>query len=69
MRGEYHEAENYYRKSLNIAEKLRDEQGIAASLHNLGIIQQDQGNYTEAERYYKESLELKKRPERKQETI
>ncbi len=59
-RGNYKEAEKYYRESLELKKGLGDKQGIAASLHQLGMIQQDQGNYKEAEKYYRDSLELLK---------
>ena len=55
--GNYEEAEKYYKESLDTARNLKDEPGIAQSLHQLGILQQDQGNYEEAEKYYKESLD------------
>jgi Tfp pilus assembly protein PilF len=32
--------------------------GIAGSLHNLGVIAQDQGEYAEARRLYQQSLEI-----------
>jgi len=66
MLGEYKEAEKYYTQSLELFESLGDKQGIAYSLHQLGMLQQDQGNYKEAEKYYTQSLELKKSLEDKQ---
>jgi tetratricopeptide (TPR) repeat protein len=57
--GELKEAEKYYTQSLDLAESLGDKQGIAQSLHQLGMLQEDQGNYKEAEKYYTQSLDLK----------
>ncbi|MBU7010221.1 MAG: tetratricopeptide repeat protein [Theionarchaea archaeon] len=56
--GNYKEAEKYYTQSLELAESLGDKQGIAISLHQLGMLQYGQGNYKEAEKYYTQSLEL-----------
>ena len=56
----YKEAEELYRESLDIKKSLGDKQGIAQSLHQLGMIQQDQGNYKEAEELYRESLDIER---------
>jgi tetratricopeptide (TPR) repeat protein len=58
---EYTGAEKLYDRSLQMSESLRDQSGIAISLHNLAIIQQDRGNYGEAEKLYKQSLEILER--------
>jgi len=58
--GAYELAEKLYRESLEIAQSLKDKEGIARSLHQLGIIHQLRGAYEEAEKLYRESLEIKK---------
>ena len=37
-----------YEQSLKLAEALGDKAGVASSLHQLGMVQQEQGNYAEA---------------------
>jgi tetratricopeptide (TPR) repeat protein len=59
--GAYEKAEKLYKESLNIAQSLKDEQGIARSLHHLGMVHQLRGEYEEAEKLYRESLDIVKR--------
>jgi len=66
FRGEYAEAEELYRESLNIKRNLEDKQGIAATLHQLGIIHQLRGGHAEAEELYRESLDISRDLEDKQ---
>jgi tetratricopeptide (TPR) repeat protein len=58
FRGDYEEAEHYYRRSWNIFESLGNKSDIAISLHNVGLIAQEQGAYEEAKRYYQQSLKI-----------
>jgi hypothetical protein len=41
--GDYTEARRLYGESLKIAEELGDKQGIANTLHQLGMLAQDAG--------------------------
>lgn len=60
-RGTTDEASRLYQQSLEIAEKLGNQSGIASSLHQLGIIAQEQGDYATARRLYQRSLEIKEK--------
>jgi tetratricopeptide (TPR) repeat protein len=44
---------------LKIEQELGNRSGIASSLHNLGVLAQDQGDYTAARTYYEQSLKIK----------
>ena len=48
-----------YNQSLKIKEELGDKSGIAITLHQLGMIHQNQGNYEEAVKKYNQSLKMK----------
>jgi len=43
--------------------EIKDKKGVAYTLHQLGIIYQDQGNYEEAKKIYYESLKMAKKLE------
>jgi len=58
-RGSYDEALGWYRKSLDIAEKLGDRAGMAISYHQLGMVAQHRGSYDEALLWYRKSLDIK----------
>jgi tetratricopeptide (TPR) repeat protein len=60
-RGDYGEAERFYRQSLEIAKRLDDQVGMGANYHQLGVLAQDRGDYEEAERGYRQSLEIAER--------
>lgn len=60
-RGEYKEAEDIYRKTLEIFKGLGSERNVVASLHQLGVIAQRQGELERARQYYDESLEISKK--------
>ena len=60
MRGEFEKAEELYKRSLDISEKLGDKKGTAASLHQLGTIYEELGGYKEAEKWYIKSLDIKR---------
>ncbi len=67
-RGEYGEAEPYYRGALDMRRKLYPPEKypdghpqLAASLKNLGGLLDDRGEYGKAERYYRDALDMYKR--------
>jgi tetratricopeptide (TPR) repeat protein len=51
-RRDFDEAEEWYRKSLAIEEKLKNEYGQAITLHQLGMIAEERRDFDEAERLY-----------------
>ena len=57
-RGNWDEAENLYRQSLELRTELGDRSGMASTWASLGYIQQCRGNWDEAENLYRQSLEL-----------
>lgn len=57
-RGRLAEAEDWYRKSLAISERLEDRPLRAASYHQLGLIAQEQGRLEDAEEWYLKSLAI-----------
>jgi tetratricopeptide (TPR) repeat protein len=60
-RGEYNEARSMCHQSLDAFTKLGSEVNIAAALHLLGVLAQDQGLLTEARQFYDESIEIAKK--------
>ena len=52
----YTSAIDYYTRSLNIREEIRDKKGIASSSNNLGSIYNDLGNYTSSVAYNTRAL-------------
>jgi tetratricopeptide (TPR) repeat protein len=54
-------AEKWYRKSLEIAERLGDEHGAAITYHQLGMVAQARRDLDAAEKWYRKSLEIKER--------
>jgi tetratricopeptide (TPR) repeat protein len=59
-RGDHNAAKNFYEVAIEIARRQNISQGLAATLHHLAMVAQDQGEPTKAERLYHESLEIKK---------
>ncbi|MFJ7219387.1 tetratricopeptide repeat protein [Amycolatopsis sp. NPDC098790] len=59
LRGQLDEAEEWYRKSLAIAEDLDDRSAKSYAYHELGMVAQSRGRLDEAENWYKKSLILK----------
>ncbi|MDO0911814.1 tetratricopeptide repeat protein [Streptomyces sp. DT2A-34] len=57
-RGDYGEAEEYYRNSLAISEERGDRAGIAGTYHQLGLLAVRRGNYGEAEEFCRKSLAI-----------
>ena len=55
-----HKALTHFKESLKIREEIGDQQGIAASLGNIGAIYHEQGNLREALEYHKKSMKLSK---------
>jgi tetratricopeptide (TPR) repeat protein len=57
-RGQLPQAEQWYRKSLEIEEALGNRSGMAASYHELGRVAQRRGQLPQAEQWYRKSLEI-----------
>ncbi|MBU7047761.1 MAG: tetratricopeptide repeat protein [Theionarchaea archaeon] len=55
---QYEKAITYYRDSLEILEKINDEEGAAKVYHGIGIIHQVKGQYEKALEYYNKSLSI-----------
>jgi tetratricopeptide (TPR) repeat protein len=58
LRGDYGEAEQYFRQAKAVAEALGDPATTAASHHHLGMLAQARGDYQEAERRYRLALTI-----------
>lgn len=56
--GKYKEALEYFKKSLELNEKIENLEGKLAPLHNIGILLNDQGKYEEAIGYLQKALEI-----------
>ncbi len=54
----WQQAEQYYKKALEIKIEFNDRRGQALSYHNLGDISQEQRQWQQAEEYYKNALEI-----------
>ncbi len=59
--GDYHKANNYYYKSLEIAKKIRDVAGESKCYGNLGLSYYSLGDYQKAIDHHNKSLEIVKR--------
>jgi len=59
--GDYDEAARQYQRSLDIAERLGNEAGMADGYLNLGILAQERGDYDEAARQYQRALDFRER--------
>jgi tetratricopeptide (TPR) repeat protein len=57
-RGNWDEAERWYRQSLTIKEELGNRPGMASSYHQLGTVAQGRGNWDEAQQWYQQSLTI-----------
>ena len=57
-RGRLDEAEDWYRKALDIEEQLDDRPSMTVTYHQLGITAQDRGRLDEAEDWYRKSLDI-----------
>ncbi|MBI3744404.1 MAG: tetratricopeptide repeat protein, partial [Chloroflexi bacterium] len=58
LQGRYPEAENLYKDSLAIQRKLGNQDGIASSLGQMGLLAEAQGNLAEAEQFLVQALEI-----------
>ncbi len=58
--GEYERASELYREAKKASEDGDNKSGIAITLHQMGMIAQQQGDYPQAMRLYEESMSLKK---------
>ena len=57
-RRDFAAAESWYKRSLAIFEKQRNELGVASAYHQLGIIAQERRDFATAESWYKKSLAI-----------
>lgn len=57
-RGDMNAAEDWYRKSLEVAETLGNRRGMAASYHHLGMVELVRGKLDEAEVWCRKSLDI-----------
>ena len=60
-RREFDDAEQWYRKSLTIEEKLKNEYGQAQTLHQLGMIAEERREFDDAEQWYRKSLTIEEK--------
>jgi serine/threonine protein kinase/Flp pilus assembly protein TadD len=58
LNGNLIKAEHQAKKALKTFHKIKDSEGYAASLNNIGNISKDKGEYRTALEYYKEALEV-----------
>lgn len=61
--GNYPEALKYYHKAITIKRKSvpEDDDSLASSYENIGLVYSNMGNYTKALYFYEKSLQIKKR--------
>ncbi|MGD2089881.1 MAG: tetratricopeptide repeat protein [Candidatus Aminicenantes bacterium] len=59
--GEFDDALSLYKKAYEISKKNNDDNNIAASLHQIGMIYQLNGDYDAALKQYEKSLEIKEK--------
>jgi tetratricopeptide (TPR) repeat protein len=59
--GRYAEALESYQKALTIRERIGDQQGIASSYNNIGLIHKTQGRYAEALEAHQKALAIHER--------
>jgi tetratricopeptide (TPR) repeat protein len=59
--GEYDNALSNYKKAYEISKKNNDDNNIASSLHQIGMIYQLKGDYDAALKHYEKSLEIKEK--------
>jgi len=60
-RGQWDQAEEWYRKALEIYERLGLERDATSTYHQLGIIFQERGQWDLAEEWYRKALEIYER--------
>lgn len=61
FKGDYDKALQFYMQSLEIREKINDQQGSALSANNIGNIYNNQGDYVKALDYYLRSLKVREK--------
>ena len=61
LRGEYDEALEKYKQSMEIDKRIGNQLGIATALNNIAIILMNKGEYDEALEKYRQSMEIKKK--------
>jgi hypothetical protein len=57
-RGDWVEAERWYRESLGIKERLGDDHGQASTLHQLGKVAENRGRVAEAVAFFRQAEQL-----------
>ncbi|RUM56946.1 MAG: hypothetical protein DSY60_05875 [Persephonella sp.] len=63
-KGEYDKAEKYYKKALEILERIykdKDHPYLATDYNNLGYLYKAKGDFTKAEEYFRKAEEVRKR--------
>jgi len=60
-RRDFEKAEDWYKKSLQIKERLGNEHGVAITYHQLGRIAEERRDFEKAEDWYKKSLKSDER--------
>lgn len=57
-RGDFAEAEAYYKQSLKLNQELGHKEEMAGDYHNFGVLAEARGDLAEAERYYEQALKI-----------
>jgi tetratricopeptide (TPR) repeat protein len=57
-REDFFAADRWFRKALEILERIGDEQGAAYAMSGLGFVAQMQGYFAAAERWYRQALDV-----------
>jgi tetratricopeptide (TPR) repeat protein len=60
-RNHFHKAENWYKKALDIFERLGLKRDVASDYHQLGMIAQYSNHFDEAENWFRKSIEIRER--------
>ena len=60
LRGQYDEAIDYHRQSLNIDKINNNQKGVASSYNAIALLYDEQGYFTTALNYYKKSLKIRR---------
>ena len=58
LRGDFDQAGEWYRKALEIKERLGLERDAANDYHQLGMVAQERGDLARAEEWYRKALEI-----------
>lgn len=58
-KGNTNKALEYYKKSLNLQNKIKDKYGLATAYNNIGLVYKEQGDIKKALNYYNKSLKVR----------